>query len=246
MLDRFSRSNLILGNDGMKRLSESRVAVFGLGGVGSFCTEALARAGIGALDLIEPDVISKTNINRQLYALGSTVGMSKAEVAKNRIEDIHLDCTVRIFKTFYLPNTADEFDFSQYDYIVDAIDTVSGKLCIIEQAYKVGTPVISCMGTGNKLDPTAFRVADIYQTNTDPLARVLRKELKKRNIPALKVVYSAEKARRPDEAKLQVLMQKELSEDSSRRDLPGSVSFVPGVAGMIAAGEVIKDIVGII
>ena len=245
MLDRFSRTNLLLGNESMKALENSRVAVFGLGGVGSYCTEALARSGIGALDLVDNDVISQTNINRQLYALGSTVGKYKTEIAKQRIADINLDCTVRVYQTFFLRENAAEFDFSCYDYVVDAIDTVSAKLCLIESAKRAGTPIISCMGTGNKLDACAFCVTDIFQTDTDPLARVMRKELKKRGIHDLKVVYSHEKAYRPDAAKVQMLMREELGEESSRRDIPGTVPFVPGVAGLMAAGEVIKDIIGI-
>lgn len=242
MLNQFSRTALVLGEEGILRLQQAHVAVFGLGGVGSYCAEALARAGIGALDLIDNDSVSITNLNRQLYALHSTVGAAKTDVAAARIQDINPACSVRLFKTFYLPENAHMFDFSAYDYVVDAVDTVSAKLSLIEQTKSVGTPIISCMGTGNKLDATAFVVTDIYQTDTDALARVLRKELKKRHIDALKVVYSTEKARRPDSRLLQEAKQMEIDEASSRRDVPGSVSFVPAVAGLIAAGEVIKDI----
>ncbi|MBR2590461.1 MAG: tRNA threonylcarbamoyladenosine dehydratase [Clostridia bacterium] len=242
MSERFLRTELLLGEESMKLLKNSRVAVFGLGGVGGYCAEALARGGIGALDLVDNDVISKTNINRQLYALDSTVGQYKVDVAKKRIADISPDCSVETYKTFFLPENADTFDFSHYDYVVDAVDTVSAKLCLIECAKKAGTPIISCMGTGNKLDATAFCVSDIFKTHSDALARVLRKELKKRDIDSLKVVYSPEQGCRPEPEKVQRLMQKELTADSSRRDIPGTVSFVPGVEGLITAGEVIKDI----
>lgn len=244
MREQFIRTQLILGEGGIERLANSRVAVFGLGGVGSFCAEALARAGVGALDLIDNDVITVSNINRQLYALHSTVGKAKTAVAAARIADINPACKVRVHNIFYLPETADMFDFNAYDYIVDAVDTVSAKLTLAENAYRAGTPVISCMGTGNKLNPTAFLVADIFKTDTDPLARVMRKELKKRGVPALKVVYSPEKAHRGDADLLAHLMQTELGADSSRRDIPGSISFVPSVAGLTIAGEVIKDLCG--
>ena len=244
MADFDLRTRLVLGDSGIEKLENSRVAVFGLGGVGSFCAEALARAGIGALDLIDNDVISLSNINRQLYALHSTVGKAKIEVAAVRIADINPACRVITHRVFYLPETAQMFDLKAYDYIVDAVDTVSAKLALAENAYHAGTPVISCMGTGNKLDTCAFLVADIFETDTDPLARVMRKEFKKRGVPALKVVYSPEKARRPDAALLQPVMQAELGEGSSRRDIPGSVSFVPSVAGLVMAGEVVKDLCG--
>ena len=244
MTDFDLRTRLIVGENGVAKLENSRVAVFGLGGVGSFCTEALARAGVGALDLIDNDVITVSNINRQLYALHSTVGTAKTAVAAARIADINPSCKVTVYNVFYLPETAQMFDFNTYDYIVDAVDTVSAKLTLAENAYRAGTPVISCMGTGNKLDPTAFLVADIFKTDTDPLARVMRKELKKRGVPALKVVYSPEKAHRGDAELLAHLMNTELGPDSSRRDIPGSISFVPSVAGLIMAGEVIKDLCG--
>jgi tRNA A37 threonylcarbamoyladenosine dehydratase len=211
------------------------VAVFGVGGVGGFAVEALARAGIGALDLIDNDKVCESNINRQIIATVSTIGMDKVDAAKERIKDINPDCEVRTYKTFFLPDTADQFDFKEYDYVVDAIDTVTGKLAIIVKAKEAGVPVISAMGAGNKLDPTAFEVADIYDTSVCPLARVMRTECKKRNIRSLKVVYSKEKALKPKE-------EVPVDEGSKRRSTPGSVSFVPSVAGLIVAGEILNDL----
>lgn len=237
MADQFSRTQLIFGEDAMKKLSESRVAVFGIGGVGGHVVEGLARSGIGALDLIDNDTVSITNINRQMVALHSTVGRYKVDVAKERIEDINPDCKVRTYRTFYMPETAGEFDFSQYDYIVDAIDTVTGKIELIMNADKCGTPVISSMGAGNKINPEMFEVTDIYKTSVCPLARVMRTELKKRGIKKLKVVYSKEPAMSP------VCETDEKNE--FRRNLPGSNAFVPSVAGLIIAGEIIKDLTGI-
>lgn len=236
MINEFSRTELLLGADGMEKLKKARVAVFGIGGVGGYAVEALARSGIGALDLIDKDVISPTNINRQIIALHSTVGKAKVEVAAERVKDINPDCVVRTYQTFYVPDTADQFDFSQYDYVIDAIDTVTGKIALVLQAQKCGTPIISCMGTGNKLDPTAFVVTDLYQTSFCPLARIMRKELRKRGVHELKVVYSEEEALTPEGE------TEELPE--GRRSIPGSAAFVPSVAGLILAGEVIKDIVG--
>ena len=235
MINEFSRTKLLLGADGMEKLKNARVAVFGLGGVGGYAVEALARSGVGALDLIDNDTISETNINRQIFALHSTVGQPKTEVAASRVKDIKPDCTVRVYQTFFTPDTADEFDFSQYDYVIDAIDTVTGKLALVTRAQEAGTPIISSMGTGNKLDPTAFIVTDIYKTSFCPLARIMRKELRKRGVDRLKVVYSEEEALTP-EGETEELPQ-------GRRSIPGSVAFVPSVAGMILAGEVIKDIV---
>lgn len=235
--DQFSRTQLIFGEDAMKKLSESRVAVFGIGGVGGHVVEGLARSGVGALDLIDNDTVSITNINRQMVALHSTVGRYKVDVAKERIEDINPDCKVRTYRTFYMPETAGEFDFSQYDYIVDAIDTVTGKIELIMNADKCGTPVISSMGAGNKINPEMFEVTDIYKTSVCPLARVMRTELKKRGIKKLKVVYSKESAMSP------VCETDEKNE--FRRNLPGSNAFVPSVAGLIIAGEIIKDLTGI-
>lgn len=235
MINEFSRTELLLGADGMKKLKRARVAVFGIGGVGGYAVEALARAGIGALDLIDNDVISLTNINRQIIALHSTVGLPKTDVMAARVKDINPECEVRIYQTFYGPDTAEQFDFAQYDYIIDAIDTVTGKLALAVNAQKANTPIISSMGTGNKLDPTAFTVTDIYKTSFCPLARIMRKELRKRGIERLKVVYSEEEALTPEG------VTEELPQ--GRRSIPGSVSFVPSAAGLILAGEVIKDIV---
>ena len=235
MINEFSRTELLLGADGMEKLKRARVAVFGIGGVGGYAIEALARAGIGALDLIDNDVISLTNINRQIIALHSTVGLPKTDVMAARVKDINPECEVRTYQTFYGPDTAEQFDFAQYDYIIDAIDTVTGKLALAVNAQKANTPIISSMGTGNKLDPTAFTVTDIYKTSFCPLARIMRKELRKRGIERLKVVYSQEEALTPEG------VTEELPQ--GRRSIPGSVSFVPSAAGLILAGEVIKDIV---
>lgn len=235
MINEFSRTELLLGADGMEKLKQSRVAVFGIGGVGGYAVEALARAGVGALDLIDNDVVGTTNINRQIIALHSTVGQPKVEVMAARVMDINPDCTVRTYQCFYGPDTAETFDFTQYDYIIDAIDTVTGKLALAVQAQKANTPVISSMGTGNKFDPTAFIVTDIYKTSFCPLARIMRKELRKRGVDRLKVVYSEEEALTP-EGETEELPQ-------GRRSIPGSTSFVPSVAGLILAGEVIKDLV---
>ena len=238
MLDQFSRTELILGNEAMEKLAKSRVAVFGVGGVGGFTVEALARSGVGALDLIDNDTVSITNINRQIIATHSTVGKYKVDVAADRVHDINPDCEVRVYKTFFEPKTAEMFDFSQYDYVVDAIDTVSGKISLVEKANAAKTPIICSMGAGNKLDPTAFEVTDIYKTSVCPLARVMRYELKKRGIKKLKVVYSKEIPIKPSP-------NAEVSEECpNRRNIPGSIAFVPSVAGLIVAGEVIKDLIG--
>ena len=233
----FSRTQLLLGEESTQRLKTSRVAIFGIGGVGGYTAEALARAGVGTLDLVDSDSVSITNINRQLLATHSTVGRLKVEVAKERILDIYPDAVVNARPVFYTPETADQFDFSQYDYIVDAIDTVTGKLCLAERAFAAGTPIISCMGTGNKLDGTAFRVADISKTTICPLARVMRKELKKRGISHMKVVYSLEEALTP------VGAEEEMAA-TGKRQIPGSAPFIPGIAGLLLAGEVIKDLAG--
>lgn len=235
MIGQFHRSELLLGADAMKRLSASRVAVFGVGGVGGYAAEALARSGIGTLDLIDNDTVSVTNLNRQIIALHSTVGQYKTEAAAERIRDICPDITVNVHNCFYLPETADQFDFSQYDFVIDAIDTVKGKIGIVMQAKEAGVPVISSMGAGNKLDPTAFRVADLYQTKVCPLARVMRYELKKRGVRSLKVVYSEEVPIQPAAS----------DEVTQKRNVPGSVAFVPSVAGLIIAGEVIKELAGL-
>jgi tRNA A37 threonylcarbamoyladenosine dehydratase len=240
MADQYSRTRLLLGEDGLSKLRRARVAIFGLGGVGGYVAEALARSGIGQLDLIDDDTINLTNLNRQVLALHSTVGMAKVEAAKNRILDIDPSIQVRTFQTFFLPENAAEFDFSQYDYVIDAIDTVTGKLELIARAKNAGTPIISCMGTGNKLDPTLFRVADISKTSGCALARIMRKECAKRGLKGVKVVYSQELPLEPQVDPNE--FQEAQREGSSRRALPGSTAFVPGVAGLIMAGEVIKDL----
>ena len=247
MQDQFSRTRLLFGPEGMEKLKNSHVAVFGIGGVGGYAVEALARSGIGALDLIDDDKVCLTNVNRQLYATRSTVGRYKVEVAEERIRDINPDCRVRAWKTFYMPDTQDQFDFTEYDYIVDAIDTVKGKLTLVEAAKAAGTPIISCMGAGNKMDPTAFRVADIYKTSVCPLARVMRAECRKRRIKHLKVVYSTEIPTRPLEdpaisCRNHCICPPGTRKCTVRRDIPGSTAFVPSVAGLILAGEVVKDL----
>ncbi len=247
MLNQFSRTQLLFGAEAMERLAGSRVAVFGVGGVGGYTVEALARSGVGAIDLIDDDKVCLTNINRQIIALKSTIGKYKVDVAAERIHDINPDCKVTIYKTFFMPETADQFDFSQYDYVVDAIDTVMGKIEIIMQAKAAGVPVISSMGAGNKLDPTAFEVADIYKTSVCPLAKVMRRELKKRGVRKLKVVYSKEQPIRPFEdmsisCRQHCVCPPGTRKCTVRRDIPGSTAFVPSVVGLIIAGEVIKDI----
>jgi len=235
MADQYERSRMLLGEDAMARLRDARVALFGLGGVGGHAAEVLARSGIGHIDLVDHDTISLSNLNRQLLATYDTIGMFKVDVAAQRIHQIDPTCEVRTFRTFYLPETADQFDFSQYDYILDAIDTVTGKLMLIQQAKAAGTKIISCMGTGNKLDPTAFRVSDISKTSGCALARIMRKECAKRGLKGIKVVYSQELPMEPVESV-------PIPEGSTRRSIPGSLAFVPGVAGMIMAGEVVKEL----
>ncbi len=249
MLNQFSRTELLFGNKAMEQLRKSRVAVFGIGGVGGYAVEALARSGIGTLDLIDDDKICLTNLNRQINALRSTVGKYKADVAKERIKDICPDIKVNAHKCFFMPDTADNFDFTEYDYVIDAIDTVTGKLEIIKRAKAAGIPVISAMGAGNKLDPTAFRVADIYETKVCPLARVMRYELRKAGIKDVKVVYSEEKPIRPiDDMEIScrnhcICPPETARKCTVRRDIPGSNAFVPSVAGLIIAGEVVKDLI---
>lgn len=250
MENQFLRTELLIGDKAIETLAKARVAVFGIGGVGGYVVEALARGGVGALDLIDDDTVSISNINRQIIATWDTVGQSKVDVAKLRIKSINPKAVVTTHKTFYTPDTAPQFDFTQYDYIVDAIDTVTGKLALVENAAAAGVPIISCMGTGNKLDPTAFVVTDISKTTMCPLARIMRKELKKRGINHLKVVYSTEPAMEPNQ-ELEAKLLKESNEETCsvrgqtvRRQIPGSLSFVPPVAGLIAAGEVIKDLIG--
>lgn len=254
MIDQFERTNILLGDDGMDKLGNSRVAVFGVGGVGGFVCEALVRSGIGEIDLIDSDRVCVTNLNRQIIALHSSIGRYKVDVMADRIKDINPECKVHVHKTFYLPPeartmqmmeqgqteneedsdkriTCEQFDFSSYDYVVDAIDTVTGKIGLIVECDQAGTPIISSMGAGNKLDPTAFEVADIYKTSVDPLARVMRRELKKRRIKKLKVVYSKEEP-----------VSTGIEGNGRRRRTPGSTAFVPSVAGLIIAGEVIRDL----
>ena len=248
MLNQFSRTQLLLGQDGMERLYNARVAVFGIGGVGGYVCEALVRSGVGAFDLVDDDKVCLTNLNRQILATRKTVGKYKVDVAEERIHDINPDAVVNTYKTFYMPDTADQFDFSQYDYVVDAIDTVKGKLELVMQAQATGTPIISCMGAGNKLDPTRFRVADIYKTSGCPLARVMRTALRKRGVKHLKVVYSDEIPTRPIED-MSISCRSHCicppgakHKCTERRDIPGSAAFVPSVAGLIIAGEVVKDL----
>lgn len=236
----YSRTELLLGKDAMKKLRNSRVAVFGLGGVGGYAVEGLARSGVGALDLIDHDTVSITNINRQILATRDTVGKSKAEIAALRVKSIDPDIQVTALQTFFSPDTAAQFHFENYDYVIDAIDTVTGKLALVAAAKAAGTPIICAMGAGNKLDPTAFRVADIYQTSVCPLARIMRKECRKRGIDQLKVVYSEEDpipcTLPPDDPAWAELPE-------GRNALPGSCAFVPSVMGLIIAGEVIKDLI---
>lgn len=236
-MDQLSRTRLLLGEEAMQRLRHAKVAVFGLGGVGGYTVEALARSGIGALTLVDHDTISLTNLNRQIFATHATIGQYKAEVAARRVAEIDPQIAVSACKTFYTPQTAGEFDFSQFDYIIDAIDTVTGKLALIQQAKAAGTPIISCMGTGNKLDPTAFRVADIHKTSGCHLARIMRKECRKRGIDSLKVVYSPEEPIEP-----QIDPENRELPPEGRRALPGSCAFVPSVAGLLIAAEVINDL----
>lgn len=226
------RTEILFGTENLEKLKAARVAVFGIGGVGGYTVEALARSGIGTLDLIDKDTVSISNINRQIYATHQTVGKYKVEVAKERILSINPEAVVNTYPVFYLPETAGNFDFAVYDYIVDAIDTVTGKIELVLQAQKANTPIISSMGAGNKIEPAAFEVADIYDTSVCPLAKVMRRELKKRGIKTLKVVYSKEK---PVAPKIEI-------EEKGRRQVPGSNAFVPSVAGLIMAGEIIKDL----
>ena len=250
MLNQFSRTQLLLGQEGMEKLFQARVAVFGIGGVGGYTVEALARSGVGTLDLIDDDRICLTNLNRQIFATHKTVGQYKVDIAQQRILEINPKAVVHTYKTFYAPQTAELFDFSQYDYVVDAIDTVTGKLELVEQAEKAGVPIISSMGAGNKMDPTAFEVADIYETSVCPLARVMRKELKKRGIKKLKVVYSKEPPMTPiDDLAIScrtncVCPPGTDRKCTQRRQVPGSNAFVPSVVGLIIAGEVVKDLTG--
>ena len=248
MLTQFSRTELLLGKDAMQKLSESRVAVFGVGGVGGYVCEALVRSGVGAFDLIDDDKVCLTNLNRQIIATRKTVGKYKVDVMKERILDINPDADVRIHKCFFLPENANEFPFGEYDYVVDAVDTVTAKIELVMQAQKMHVPIISSMGAGNKLGGSQFRVADIYKTKVCPLAKVMRHELKKRGVKKLKVVYSEEMPTRPIEdmaisCRTNCICPPGAEHKcTERRDIPGSVAFVPSVAGLIIAGEVVKDL----
>lgn len=236
MQEQFTRTALLLGEEGIHKLNRSRVAVFGIGGVGGYTVEALARSGVGHFLLVDNDKVALSNLNRQIIATLDTVGKYKTRVMKERILSINPEAEVETRECFFLPENAEEFDFSSFDYVVDAVDTVAAKLELVVRAQKAGVPVISSMGAGNKLDPTRFEVADIYQTSVCPLARVMRRELKARGVKGLKVVYSREEPRTPAKSPL------EEDKASARRSIPGSIAFVPSVAGLIAAGEVIKDL----
>lgn len=241
MTKQFSRTERLIGKENIQKLADARVAVFGIGGVGGFTVEALARSGVGHIELIDHDTVAESNLNRQIIATYDTIGRYKVDVMKERILSINPEAEVIVHKCFYLPENKEDFDFSKYSYIVDAVDTVTAKLTIIEEAKKSGVPVISSMGTGNKLDPTGFEVADISNTSVCPLAKVMRKELKNRGISHVKVVYSKEPAKKPLESAEQFFGDSPV-ESSTRRVVPGSISFVPSAAGLILAGEVIKDL----
>ena len=248
MQEEFSRTEMLLGADAMDRLARSRVAVFGVGGVGGYVCEALARSGVGALDLVDKDKVAVSNINRQIIATRETVGREKADVMRERILSINTEALVRVYPCFFLPENADSFPFEEYDYVVDAVDTVTAKIELVMRARDAGVPIISSMGAGNKLDATAFRVADIYETKVCPLARVMRRELKKRHVEHLKVVYSEEKPIVPaGEYKADAHGEQDaeiVNEEMRGKSIPGSTAFVPSVAGLIIAGEVVKDLAG--
>ena len=230
---RFSRTELLFGRDGMERLSRARVAVFGLGGVGGYAAEALVRSGIGALDFADHDAVSESNLNRQILATADTIGRYKADVARERALSVNPDAVIRACRVFYGPDTAGQFDFTRYDYVIDAIDTVTGKLALAEEAYRTGTPIISCMGTGNKVCPSLLEVSDIYETSVCPLARVMRKELRKRGVPRLKAVWSRETP---------LELTGDAPSRASGRPVPGSTAFVPAAAGLLLASEVVRDL----
>ena len=252
MLNQFSRTQLLIGAPAIKKLQESRVAVFGIGGVGGYVCEALVRSGVGSFDLIDDDKVCLTNLNRQIIATRKTVGKYKTDVMKERMLEINPDINVRTHKCFFLPQNADEFPFEEYDYIVDAVDTVTAKIALIMKAKELDIPIISAMGAGNKLDAGRFQVADIYETRVCPLARVMRRELKKRNVKSLKVVYSDEQPIRPMED-MSISCRENCvcppgaeHKCTERRDIPGSTAFVPAVAGLMIAGEIVKDLSGIV
>lgn len=249
MLNQFSRTELLFGKEAMDKLQNSRVAVFGIGGVGGYVCEALVRSGVYHFDLIDDDQVCLTNLNRQIIATRKTVGQYKVDVMRERILEINPDADVSVHKCFFLPENADEFPFEEYDYVVDAVDTVTAKIELVMKAQENGVPIISSMGAGNKLDPSAFKVADIYKTRVDPLARVMRREMKKRGVKKLKVVYSEEDPKRPIEDMAVSCRNNCICPPGAqhkcteRRDIPGSTAFVPSVAGLIIAGEVIKDLI---
>lgn len=243
-MSQFSRTELIFGRHAMEKLFNSRVAVFGMGGVGGFTVEALARGGIGTLDLFDDDKVCLSNLNRQIIATHKTIGRYKVDVAKERILEINPNAKVNTYKLFYLPETADQIDLSVYDYVVDAVDTISAKIELVQRCQALGVPIISSMGAGNKINAAGFEVADIYETSVCPMAKVLRRELKARNIDSLKVVYSKEKPK-VSNISAEMLNAENAARNSSRRQIPGSTSFVPATVGLIIAGEVIKDLVGI-
>lgn len=242
MDERFSRTELLFGAARMARLEKAHVAVFGLGGVGGFAAEALARSGIGALTLVDHDEVSLSNCNRQILALSSTVGRAKVDVAEERIREINPACQITTKKVFFLPENEAEFDFSAYDYVVDAIDTVTGKLALARCCQAAGTPILCALGTGNKRDPSQLRVADVFETSVDPLARIMRKECRKRGIRALKVVYSLEEPTRPDPAGEAIALAQSQQTGSTRRDIPGSTAFVPASAGLLLASALVSDL----
>ena len=245
MQTQLMRTELLLGEEGIEKLSKARVAVFGIGGVGGYVTEALCRSGVGALDLIDHDTVSVTNLNRQVIALHSTVGQYKTDVMEKRLLDINPDVKITVHKCFYLPETKDQFDFSVYSYVVDAVDTVTAKLLLAEEAKKAGVPLISSMGTGNKLNPSKLQVSDVFETSVDPLARVMRRELRKRGIDHLKVVWSTEEPRKPllDARTIRMMEGSPVPEESVRlKDIPGSSAFVPAAAGLLIASEVVRDL----
>lgn len=233
MTDQFSRTRMLLGDEAMEKLRASRVAVFGVGGVGGYVVEALARSGVGALDLVDNDTVALTNLNRQIIATYDTLGRAKVDVAAERVRSINPDCAVRTYRTFFLPENAGEFDFAQFDYVVDAIDTVAGKLALVERARSAGTPIISALGTGNKLDPSRLAIGDIYETSVCPLARVMRRELRRRGVERLKVLWSREEP----------LIPLPTEEETARRGLPGSTAFVPPAGGLLIAAEVVRDLI---
>ena len=244
-MDQFSRSALLIGREGVEKLGRARVALFGVGGVGGYVAEALARSGVGAIDLYDPDTVSLTNLNRQIVALHSTLGLPKAEVMARRLRDINPAVAVTAHPLFYLPENAEQVDVSSYDYIADAIDTVTAKLHLIERCYHLGVPIISAMGAGNRLDPSQVRVGDIFETHNCPLARIMRKELRKRGVPALRVAYSTEEALSPLPDEAAALQAETPALNAPRRDTPGSMMFVPAAMGLAMAAAIVRDIVKI-